>query len=66
MRTQNNGALKALAADLMKMANDIRWLSSDLDVGLGDLLIPENEPEVHHARQGKPNSDWTDDGGCAG
>jgi fumarate hydratase class II len=39
-----HGALKALAANLMKIANDIRWLSSGPRCGLGELFIPENEP----------------------
>ena len=39
-----HGALKALAADLMKIANDVRWLSSGPRCGLGELRIPENEP----------------------
>jgi fumarate hydratase class II len=39
-----HGALKALAADLMKIANDVRWLSSGPRCGIGELLIPENEP----------------------
>ena len=39
-----HGALKALAADLMKMANDVRWLSSGPRCGLGEIRIPENEP----------------------
>ncbi len=39
-----HGALKALAADLMKIANDIRWLSSGPRLGLGEIRIPENEP----------------------
>ena len=39
-----HGALKALAADLMKMANDIRWLASGPRLGLGEITIPENEP----------------------
>ena len=39
-----HGALKALAADLMKIANDVRWLSSGPRCGLGEILIPENEP----------------------
>ena len=39
-----HGALKALAADLMKMANDIRWLASGPRDGLGEITIPENEP----------------------
>lgn len=39
-----HGALKALAADLMKIANDIRLLASGPRCGIGELLIPENEP----------------------
>ena len=39
-----HGALKALAADLMKMANDVRWLASGPRCGLGEIRIPENEP----------------------
>ena len=39
-----HGALKALAADLMKIANDVRWLASGPRCGLGELRIPENEP----------------------
>ena len=39
-----HGAVKALAADLMKIANDIRWLSSGPRCGLGEIFIPENEP----------------------
>jgi fumarate hydratase class II len=38
------GALATLAASLMKIANDIRWLASGPRCGLGELLIPENEP----------------------
>ena len=40
----SHGALKALAADLMKIANDIRWLASGPRLGLGEITIPENEP----------------------
>ncbi len=40
----SHGALKALAANLMKIANDIRWLSSGPRCGLGEINIPENEP----------------------
>ena len=40
----SHGALKALAADLMKIANDVRWLSSGPRCGLGEIYIPENEP----------------------
>ena len=39
-----HGALKALAADLWKIANDIRWLASGPRCGLGEIKIPENEP----------------------
>lgn len=39
-----HGALKALAADLMKIANDVRWLASGPRDGLGEIFIPENEP----------------------
>lgn len=39
-----HGAIKALAADLMKIANDIRWYSSGPRCGLGEIFIPENEP----------------------
>jgi fumarate hydratase class II len=39
-----SGALKTLAASLMKIANDIRWLASGPRAGLGELKIPENEP----------------------
>ena len=39
-----HGAMKALAANLMKIANDIRWLASGPRCGLGEITIPENEP----------------------
>ncbi len=39
-----HGALKALAADLMKIANDVRWLASGPRCGLGEIRIPANEP----------------------
>lgn len=39
-----HGALKSLAAGLMKIANDVRWLSSGPRSGLGEISIPENEP----------------------
>ncbi|MCW5606164.1 MAG: class II fumarate hydratase, partial [Burkholderiales bacterium] len=39
-----HGALKTLAAALMKIANDIRWLSSGPRCGIGEIAIPENEP----------------------
>ena len=39
-----SGALKTLAASLMKIANDVRWLASGPRAGLGELILPENEP----------------------
>ena len=39
-----HGALKALAANLLKIANDVRWLSSGPRCGIGEISIPENEP----------------------
>lgn len=39
-----HGALKALAADLMKIANDVRWLASGPRSGIGEISIPANEP----------------------
>jgi fumarate hydratase class II len=39
-----HGAIKALAADLMKIANDVRWLASGPRCGIGELQIPANEP----------------------
>jgi fumarate hydratase class II len=39
-----HGAIKATAADMMKIANDVRWLASGPRDGLGEIFIPENEP----------------------
>ncbi len=39
-----HGAIKAMACDMMKIANDIRWLASGPRDGLGEIFIPENEP----------------------
>ena len=39
-----HGALKALACDMMKIANDVRWLASGPRCGIGEITIPENEP----------------------
>ena len=39
-----SGALKTLGASLMKIANDVRWLASGPRAGLGELMLPENEP----------------------
>ncbi|TDT59812.1 fumarase class II [Enterobacter sp. AG5470] len=41
---QMHGALKGLAASLMKIANDVRWLASGPRCGIGEITIPENEP----------------------
>ena len=41
---ETSGVLKTLAASLMKIANDIRWLGSGPRSGIGELLLPENEP----------------------
>lgn len=40
----SHGAVKALAANLMKIANDVRWLASGPRLGLGEIMIPANEP----------------------
>ena len=40
----SHGAIKALACDMMKIANDVRWLSSGPRLGLGEIRIPANEP----------------------
>ena len=40
----SHGAVKALACDMMKIANDVRWLASGPRLGLGEITIPENEP----------------------
>ena len=39
-----HGAVKALACDMMKLANDVRWLASGPRTGLGEIAIPANEP----------------------
>lgn len=41
---QSHGAVKGLAASLMKIANDIRWLASGPRCGIGEITLPENEP----------------------
>ena len=40
-----HGAMKALACDLMKIANDIRWLASGPRCAIGEIAIPANEPQ---------------------
>ena len=40
----SHGAVKALACDMMKIANDVRWLASGPRLGLGEITIPANEP----------------------
>src|SRR5260370_11380555 len=49
-----HGALKTLAASLMKIANDVRWLATGPRCGLGEISIPENEP-WRSIMQGKVN-----------
>ena len=50
------GRSKALAADLMKIANDVRWLASGPRCGLGEIYHPgERARLLHHARQGQPH-----------
>ena len=49
-----HGAIKATAADMMKIANDVRWLASGPRDGLGEIFIPENEPGSS-IRPGKVN-----------
>ena len=49
-----HGAIKALAADMMKIANDVRWLASGPRDGLGEIFIPEHEPGSS-IRPGKVN-----------
>ena len=49
-----HGAIKALACDMMKIANDVRWLASGPRDGLGEIFIPENEPGSS-IRPGKVN-----------
>ena len=49
-----HGAIKALACDMMKIANDVRWLASGPRDGLGEIQIPENEP-VSSIMPGKVN-----------
>ena len=66
--SSRSGALKTLAASLMKIANDIRWLASGPRCGLGELYIPENEPGSS-IMPGKVNPDAErsdDDGRRAG
>lgn len=63
-----HGALKALAADMMKIANDVRWLASGPRDGLGEITIPgERTGFVHHAGQGQSDTVRTGNhGGCSG
>jgi len=51
-----SGVLNTLAASLMKIANDIRFLGSGPRSGIGELHLPENEGLVDHARQGQSNA----------
>ena len=52
-----HGALKTLAASLMKIANDVRWLASGPRCGLGELQHPgERAGQLDHAGQGQPDA----------
>jgi len=64
---QMSGTLNTLAVALTKIANDIRLLGSGPRSGLGELILPENEPgQLDHARQGQPDAVRNaDDGGRA-
>ena len=44
MLFRSHGAIRTLAVSLMKIANDIRWLGSGPRAGIGELILPENEP----------------------
>src|SRR5438046_8114448 len=66
-----SGGLKTLAASLMKIANDIRWLASGPRCGLGELVIPENEAgsssmpgKVHSSRSGAMSLGSAPEMGC--
>ena len=50
-----SSALRLFACSMMKIANNIRWLSSGPRCGLGELLIPSNEPVIDDARQSQSN-----------
>ena len=57
---------RRLPAALMKIANDIRWLGSGPRAGIGELILPENEPgQLDHAGQGQPDAIRSDDDGRA-
>ena len=52
-----HGAVKALACDMMKIANDVRWLASGPRDGLGEIRHSRKRARlVHHARQGQPHA----------
>jgi len=63
-----HGALKTVAASLMKIANDVRWLASGPRCGIGELTIPEKRAgQLDHAREGQPHAGRSGhDAGLAG
>ena len=59
-----SGAIKSAAMACYKIANDMRFLGSGPRSGLGELILPENEPgQLDHARQGQPDPGRGDDPG---
>ncbi len=59
-----HGALKTLAASLMKIANDVRWMASGPRSGLGEIVDPrERAGQLDHAGQGQPDAERGDDDG---
>jgi len=59
-----SGTLRTLAASLIKIADDIRWLGSGPRSGLGELILPEKRAGIlDHARQGQPDPVRGDDHG---
>ena len=51
-----SGSLKVLAGSLFKIANDLRWLSSGPRSGIGEIVLPANEPGSSIMPESKPNS----------
>jgi fumarate hydratase class II len=58
-----SGAIKTTAMACYKIANDMRFLGSGPRSGLGELILPENEPGLDHARQGEPDPGRSHDAG---
>ncbi len=58
-----HAVLKTLACALMKIANDVRWLGSGPRCGIGELILPENEPDRRLCQQSESNTIGSDDNG---